>query len=78
MVEVLEAWVDSRPDRGAGKVASRGGKMMYRGRHWFRVRTEGGLVMNIYFERHPRSRAQAKQRWWLYSIDEGASVADGE
>ena len=66
---VLETWSDVRPDRGGGKAASRGGKDMYRGRHWFRVRTEGGLVMSIYFERQPRSRAQAKQRWWLYSIE---------
>ena len=62
VAEVLEAWADTRPGRGGGKGA-------YRGRHWFRVRTEDGLVMRLYFERHPRSKAQAKQRWWLYCIE---------
>lgn len=62
VVEVLAAWTDTRRDRG-------GSTARYRGRHWFRVRTEGGLVMNIYFERHPRSRSQVKQRWWLYSLE---------
>jgi len=70
IAQVLEKWADSRPDRGAGKAVSRGGgKALYRGRHWFRVRTEAGAVMRIYFERHPRSRQQAKARWWLYAIE---------
>jgi len=61
VVAVLRTWADTRRDRD-------GSSARYRGRHWFRVRTSAGLIMNIYFERHPRSRAQARQRWWLHSI----------
>lgn len=41
---------------------------LYARKHWFRVRTESGEIMNIYFERRPRSSAERKKRWWLYSI----------
>jgi hypothetical protein len=28
--------------------------------------------MNLYFERQPRSKAQRKARWWLYTIEKSA------
>jgi hypothetical protein len=30
--------------------------------------------MNVYFERRPRSKAQRKTRWWLYSIMEHSEI----
>lgn len=41
---------------------------MYLRKHWFTVRTTSGHVMKIYFERQPRSKAQAKSRWWLFTV----------
>lgn len=56
--------------RELGRDATHGSKEMYLRKHWFRVRTTSGHVMKIYFERHAKSRAQRKTRWWLYTIEE--------
>jgi len=61
IVEVLQVWKESGPDKdGSGQ--------MYLRKHWYKVRTEPDLIMNIYFERQSRSKSQAKKRWWLYTI----------
>ncbi len=54
-----------------GRDATHGSKQKYVRKHWFRVRTTSGHVMNIYFERHAKSKAQRKRRWWLYTLVEG-------
>lgn len=67
VVEIL----DERKE--VGRDATHGGKEKYLRKHWFRVRTSSGHIMNIYFERRAKSKAQRLKRWWLYTI-----VEDGE
>jgi hypothetical protein len=59
--DVLEVWKEDGPCRN-------GSSEMYLRKHWFRVATEQGLEMTLYFERQPRSKRQGKARWWLYTI----------
>lgn len=59
--EVLKVWKESGPCRS-------GSKEKYLRKHWFTVRTADGMEMDIYFERQPRSKSQAKTRWWLYTL----------
>ena len=56
--------------REVGRDATHGSKQTYVRKHWFRVRTTSGNVMNLYFERHARSKAQRTTRWWLYTLIE--------
>ena len=63
VAEVLEQW----------KELSSGSRAMperYVRKHWYRIRTAGGVEMKIYFERQPRSRAGSKRRWVLFSLVE--------
>jgi Family of unknown function (DUF6504) len=65
VAEVIERW----------KEYSHPGATMperYLKKHWYRIRTAAGQEMKIYFERQARSKAGAKQRWWLYSVFEPA------
>ena len=59
--EVLEKWKETGPCRS-------GGNEQYVRKHWFRIRTTGGVEMKIYFERQPR--AKVKVRWWLFSVSQ--------
>jgi len=34
-------------------------------KHVYRVRTTDGTEMEIYFDRHPRVKADRKRRWWI-------------
>lgn len=61
VAEVLERWKELSP----GTVAM---PDRYLRKHWFRIRTSGRREMKIYFERKARSRAGAKQRWWIFSL----------
>jgi phosphoribosylglycinamide formyltransferase-1 len=61
VAEVLQTWKESGPCKS-------GGPEIYLRKHWWRVRTAGGLDMTIYFERQQRSRRQEKSRWWLYTV----------
>ena len=61
VTEVLEKWKESGPCKS-------GSSEMYLRKHWFRILTEDGLEMTIYFERQPRAKRENKKRWWLYSI----------
>ena len=61
VAEVIKAWKESGPDKGHTAE-------IYLRKHWFEVRTTDGPIMTIYFERQPRSKHDAKKRWWLYSI----------
>lgn len=58
---VLEKWKETGPCRnGSGE--------RYLRKHWFRIRTTTGEEMTIYFDRQPRSRREAKARWWLHAV----------
>jgi hypothetical protein len=59
VLDVLEQWKDCGDCRhGSGE--------RYVRKHWFRIRTSGGLEMKVYFERQRRSSGGS--RWRLYSI----------
>ncbi len=62
LAAVLEAWKEDGPCRS-------GGGEMYLRKHWYKIQTEQGPRMTIYFERQARSKGQAKVRWWLYTIE---------
>ena len=60
---VLRAWSETGPCRhGSGE--------RYVRRHWFRVRTQAGSVLEIYFDRQPRRGRPATERWCLYAVSE--------
>jgi len=59
--EVLEKWKETSP-------CVSGADEQYVRKHWYRIRTCGGLQMKIYFERQPRSKRQQKARWWVYTL----------
>lgn len=61
VAQVLETWKELGPAVGGDR---------YLRKHWYRIRTTDGTEMKLYFERKPRSRAQAKRRWWLFSVVE--------
>ena len=62
IADVLEAWKETGPCKS-------GGPEQYLRKHWFKVRTDEGLEMTVYFERQARTKRQSKQRWWLYTIN---------
>jgi hypothetical protein len=62
VTDVLETWKELGPCRT-------GDSEKYLRKHWFKVRTEDGLEMTLYFERQARSKSQSKARWWLYTIN---------
>ena len=64
VADVVEAWKESGPCRS-------GGSEMYLRKHWFKIETESGEVMKIYYERQAKSKRQAKQRWVLFTLVEG-------
>ncbi len=61
VADVLEVWKEDGPCRN-------GSPEMYLRKHWFRIATEQGVEMTLYFERQPRSKGRSKMRWWLYTI----------
>lgn len=61
VADVVEAWKETGPCRS-------GGPEMYLRKHWYRIITEDGREMTVYFERQPRSKRSNKVRWWLYTI----------
>ena len=62
VAQVLRTW------KGYGQE----GSATYLRRHWLELITDSGERMTLYCERQPRSARQAKARWWLYTIAEGA------
>jgi len=45
-------------------------------KHGYRVRTEDGSILRVYFQRSVgRGKLSPKARWWLHSIENGAEVA---
>jgi len=70
VAEVLETWKEAGDCRhGSGE--------RYVRKHWYRIRTDEGVVMRIYFERQARCGSRA--RWRLYSlVDPAAGEQDPE
>lgn len=72
VVRVLEKWKTTSPCRhGSGE--------RYVRRHWWRVETACGRVLELYFDRTAK-RGQSRMRWWLASIsrDDGNPPDHGE
>jgi hypothetical protein len=68
-----ERRIDEVLDRGKRASPDATGEVYVR-RHLFRLRMDDGAVWNVYFLRQPAagaSRARAKQRWFLRSVEEG-------
>jgi hypothetical protein len=65
VVGVLDKW------KTTGDCRNGGGEQYVR-KHWFRVEVTGGVQMEIYFDRQPRSR-RSSERWWLASVVERAT-----
>ena len=61
VAEVLETWRELGAPR-------EGGEPSYLRKHWFRIRTDSGFEMKLYFERQPRSGGRGLGRWWVYSM----------
>ncbi len=62
VAKVMEAWKETGPCKS-------GGGEQYLRKHWFKIQTDDGLEMTIYFERQARAKRQSKQRWWLYTVN---------
>jgi hypothetical protein len=62
VLDVLEAWKETGPCKS-------GGPEKYLRKHWYKIRTDRGSEMILYFERQPRSKTRNKMRWWLYTIN---------
>jgi hypothetical protein len=69
VVQELERWRDHGDCRnGSGE--------RYVRRHGYRVRTEDGSILRLYFQRSVgRGKISPKARWWLHSIENGPAVA---
>jgi hypothetical protein len=62
VVRVLETWKTTGPCKhGSGE--------RYVRRHWFRVQTADGSLMELYFDRQART-SRKLQRWWLATVVE--------
>ena len=61
VAEVLQNWKEDGPCKS-------GSSERYLRKHWFRITTEQGPEMTLYFQRQPRSKRQRKTRWWLYTV----------
>jgi hypothetical protein len=62
VTDVIEVWKESGPCKS-------GGSEQYLRKHWYKIGTNTGLGMTLYFERQARSKSQSKARWWLYTIE---------
>lgn len=60
VAEIIRTWTSTGN-------CTHGSSEQYVKKHWYRIRTEDGSEMQIYFERQPRS-GQSRKRWWLASI----------
>jgi hypothetical protein len=58
LAELLSSWKGTGKDRGE----------TYLRRHWFRIRTTGGLTLSIYCERQSRNTRKPNARWWVYTV----------
>jgi hypothetical protein len=63
VTQILDKWKETSPCKS-------GGKEKYVRKHWYKIKTADGKIMQIYFERESLPRGQRRTRWWLYSISE--------
>jgi phosphoribosylglycinamide formyltransferase-1 len=63
VVRILDKWKETTPCKS-------GSKEKYVRKHWYKIETESGAIMNIYFERKSLPKGQRKTRWWLYSVSD--------
>lgn len=64
VTEVLGRWKGVAPDR------THGSGEMYVEKHWFRISTDTGYKMDVYFDRAAsRSSKRFGSRWWLYTAE---------
>jgi hypothetical protein len=61
VAEVLQTWKETGPCKS-------GSPEMYLRKHWYKIKTTNNLILQLYFERQPRSKGRGKKRWWLYTI----------
>jgi hypothetical protein len=67
--EVLEQWKEYGD-------CSHGSGERYVRKHGYRIRTSGGLVLKIYFQRSfGRARFHRKGRWWIATREEATASA---
>jgi phosphoribosylglycinamide formyltransferase-1 len=65
VAEVLRSWKESGP-------CTSGSDERYIRKHWYEVRTTGGEVLRIWFERQARSaRERTRRRWWIHTVQRG-------
>ena len=63
VTRILDKWKETTPCKSNSREK-------YVRKHWYRVETDSGDIMNIYFERKSLPKGQRRARWWLYSIAE--------
>ncbi len=61
VADLLESWRELSPSSFESD--------RYLRRHWFRIRTDCGSEMVLYFQRRARD-VRAGKRWWLYTVTE--------
>lgn len=61
VVEVLDSWKETKESLDCPGC-------MYLKKHWYRVLTDDGTQMRLYFDRQPRRGARPTARWWVYSV----------
>jgi len=61
VVRILDKWKETSPCKS-------GSKEKYVRKHWYKIETSTGIIMELYFERRSLPKGQCKTRWWLYSI----------
>jgi len=64
IVDIQATWKTSSREGGR-----RTGELYLR-RHWYRVRTDTGLIATIYCDRQARDRKRPKARWWIFSVQD--------
>lgn len=57
---VIGKWKSTGPCRS-------GSPEKYVRKHWWKIRTESGEIMKLYFDRQPKTPGDMK--WYLYSIE---------
>jgi hypothetical protein len=71
VAERLDSWKESSREGGTAD-----GELYLR-RHCFKLLMSDGSTWTVYFTRQASRGGNRKTRWFLYSIDRGASAAQG-
>lgn len=62
VADVIQVWKETGPCKS-------GSREQYLRKHWYKIGTDSGLEMTLYFERQARSKTRKKTRWWLYTMN---------